>query len=181
MPLAALGLRGSGSYSAAERPQSWREMILALPRDPFARQVPGSLSPEPRNARWLTIGWLLDGVKNHQIPAPTKTSARTLASNRFRLSFAQEHGPAPARPCRTLGVPVGIAFKKGDIIGIYDHVLLIRPANAAQRTGPPLLFSPADGSAVVVLRDTGPASLGPGNTGFFPTRICGPHLGAPGT
>src|SRR5207302_416569 len=30
MPLAALGLRGSGSYSAAERPQSWREMILAL-------------------------------------------------------------------------------------------------------------------------------------------------------
>jgi uncharacterized protein DUF5309 len=30
MPLAVLGLRGSGSYTAGERPQSWREMILLL-------------------------------------------------------------------------------------------------------------------------------------------------------
>ncbi|SRR5579871_1793515 len=30
MPLAVLGLRGSGSYSAAERPQSYRETILLL-------------------------------------------------------------------------------------------------------------------------------------------------------
>lgn len=30
MPTAVLGLRGTGSYSAGERPQSWREMILLL-------------------------------------------------------------------------------------------------------------------------------------------------------
>src|SRR5438034_10307495 len=30
MPAAVLGLRGSGSYTAGERPQSWREMILLL-------------------------------------------------------------------------------------------------------------------------------------------------------
>jgi hypothetical protein len=156
---------------------STREMFLALPRDPFAAEVPRSLRPESVNARQVTIGWLLDGVAHHQIPAPRQTSTRTRASNRFRLSLDQEHAPAPTAPCRVLDGPFTTAMKKGDVLGFYDHALLIGPATGLKLVGPPLTFIPENGSAVIALRDIGPVRLDPGNTSYFPTRICGTAVG----
>jgi hypothetical protein len=155
---------------------SSRQMFLALPRDPFARQVPRSLRPEPSVATDVTIGWLLDGVAQHQIPAPDQTSPRTLASNRFRLSFDLQHVTAPTKPCQTLTRPVATVVKKGDIIGLFDQRMTIAPAAGLHLVGPPLSFTPEHGSAVVALRDAGRVRLGP--TSFFAPRVCGPRLAA---
>ncbi len=157
---------------------STREMFLALPRDPFAQHVPRSLRPERVTARQVTIGWLLDGVAHHKIPAPRQTTTRTFESNRFRLSFDQEHTPAPTTSCRTLRSPLTIVMKKGDVLGFYEHALLVRPANGVKLVGLPLTFVPDAGSALIALRDVGPVRLDPGNTTFFPTRICGPRVGS---
>lgn len=155
---------------------SFRQMILALPRDPLARQVPRTLRPETVTARQVTIGWLLDGVKQHRIPAPTHTSQRTVASDRFRLSFDQQHTTSPTTPCRTLTHPFTTTLKEGDVIGVYNRPLLITPANGVPLVGPPLVFAPSDGSAVVVLRDPGRVRLAAGTSAFFPPRVCGPPL-----
>jgi hypothetical protein len=157
---------------------SFRQMILALPRDPLARQVPRTLRPEKVTARDITIGWLLDGVAQHRIPELTHPSARTLATDRFRLSFDQQRTRSPTTTCRLLTHPFTTTLKKGDVIAFYDKALLITPAIGLQLVGPPLLFVPNDGSAVIMLRDTGRVRLAPGNTAFFPPRICGTRVGS---
>jgi hypothetical protein len=156
---------------------SSRQMFLALPRDPFARQVPRSLRPEPSVASQVTIGWLLDGVAQHQIPAPDETSPRTFASNRFRLSFDLQHITAATSPCRRLTSPVTTVLKKGDVIGLFYQRLAIAPASGLLLVGAPLSFAPDHGgSAIVALRDVGRVRLGP--TSFFAPRVCGPRVGA---
>ena len=156
---------------------SFRQMILALPRDPFARQVPRTLRPEKVTADRVTIGWLLDGVAQHRIPAPRHISQRIFATDHFRLSFDQQRTRSPTTSCRLLTHPFTTRLKEGDVIGFYDRRLLITPANGVKLVGPPLLFLPGDGSAVIVLRDTGRVRLAPGKTAF-PPRVCGPRVAA---
>jgi hypothetical protein len=157
---------------------SFRQMILALPRDPFARQVPRTLRPETFTARQVTIGWLLDGVAQHRIPAPRHISARIFATDRFRLSFDQQRTRSPTTSCRLLTRPFTTTLKKGDVIRFYDKALLITPANGLKLVGRPLLFVPDDGSAVIVLRDIGRVRLAPGNSAYFPPRVCGARVDA---
>jgi hypothetical protein len=157
---------------------SFRQMILALPRDPFARQVPRTLRPENATARQVTIGWLLDGVAQHRIPAPRHISERIFATDRFRLSFDEQRTRSPTTSCRLLTRPFTTTLKKGDVIGFYDKALLITPANGLKLVGPPLRFDPDEGSAVIVLRDVGRVRLAPGNSAFSPPRVCGARLGA---
>jgi hypothetical protein len=85
---------------------SWRQMILSLPRDPFAREVPRSLRPERATGGEVTIGWLLDGVAQHRIPAPGDASPRAIATAQFRLSFDQRGAPATTTSCRRLTRPL---------------------------------------------------------------------------
>jgi len=155
---------------------STEEMFLALPRDPFAREVPRSLRPERVAASEVTIGWLLDLVAHHRIPAPHQTSTRTLESNRFRLSFDQEHASAPTTPCRALTRPFTIALRKGDIIGVHDQPLGIAPAGGLRLVGPPISFRPGADLVVEALRDTGPVRLGAASVRA--PRVCGIRIGA---
>jgi hypothetical protein len=151
---------------------STQEMFLALPRDPFARQVPRTLRPEKNAARQITIGWLLKGIEHHKIPEPKHVSTRTFESNRFRLSFDQERVPAPTTSCRVLNRSFTTTLKKGDVLGLYDQAMLVTPVSGPQLVGPPLLFVSRDGQAVIALRDAGRIRLA-ARTPFFPPRICG--------
>ena len=90
-------LRG---VAAAQKPldslySKTRLTILTLPRDSLAAAAPRSLRPEQLTARYVTVGWLLDGVKQHRIPKPPFTIQDVVSSANFRLSLFQTNDPAP--------------------------------------------------------------------------------------
>jgi hypothetical protein len=151
--------------------QATRQMMLTLPRDPLARQVPRSLRPETAYAAQVTMGWLLDGVTQHRIPAPSHIAASDLASDDFRLSFAQQRTGSPRTSCRTLTGSLTVVMNRGDTIGVSDNAILVRPTNPRRLKGPPLIFSPADGATVLVLHNTGPIRVS-ARRSFFPPRVC---------
>ena len=166
------GVDGVSFYKGPD--QSTRQMMLTLPRDPFARQVPRSLRPEAADAGQVTIGWLLDGVAQHRIPAPSHIAASDLISDNFRLSFFQQRASSPQTSCRTTTGSLIVVLKKGDRIGFSGNVILVRPVLPRRLKGPPLRFVPADGASVVVLRDLGQVSVEAANR-FLSSRVCIAH------
>jgi hypothetical protein len=148
-----------------------RRVILSLPRVPRARTTPPFVHPEQFGAAEVTIGWLLEGVEQHRIPSPGPISPNERMSDDFRLAFEQTDAPAPTRSCSRLGRPTRILLEQGDTFGLFEHALVIRPANGWKIVGPFLLFSPKSGTLVTVLRNPGPIWLRPASP-FLPPRIC---------
>jgi hypothetical protein len=132
-----------------------QHVLETLPRDPLARQVPRSLKPESFDAWRVTIGWLLDGVKQGRIPAPSVISPRDVASNNFRLSLYDEHGDPPTTNCRTARRPLEVALHKGDTIGVSRSLIMLAPAADPSLVEPKTQFLPSNARRVVVLRDLG--------------------------
>jgi hypothetical protein len=167
------GVDGVRFYKGPD--QTTRQMMLTLPRDPFARQVPRSLRPEAADAGQVTIGWLLDGVAQHRIPAPSHVAASDLISDNFRLSFFQQRASSPQTSCRTTTGSLVVVLKKGDAIGFSGNVILVRPVLPRRLKGPPLRFAPADGATVMVLRDVGQVTVGAANP-YLSSRVCIAHV-----
>jgi hypothetical protein len=69
--------------------REYRRVITALPRDPLAEAVPRALHPTPGFAAEVTVGWLLDGVRDGRIPAPPPTTPLRRATDTVRLSLEQ--------------------------------------------------------------------------------------------
>jgi hypothetical protein len=146
-------------------------MILSLPRVPRARVTPRSLHPDQFGAAPVTLGWLLDAVAQHRLPSPGRISEQEQFSDNFRLSFDQEHGRAPTASCRTLQGPAIMRFRQGDVVGLFEHAIVVSPAGPRPLVGPPLLFAPSSRMPVVVVGQPGLVRLRP--TGpFFPPRVC---------
>ncbi len=160
-----------GVDALAKREAPFRQMMLALPRDPLARTAPRALRPENGTAPEVTIGWLLDGVRHGRIPRPAEVTAQTAATVRFRLSFFQSRWRAPAAPCRALVKTVPVVLRVGDVIGVYQEPLAIMPATGPPLIGPPVLVLPPQGKALVVLRNVGRVLIGPAP--FVPPTVCG--------
>lgn len=149
-----------------------RRTILSLGRVPRARMTPRSLHPDPVGAGPVTIGWLLDGVAQHKIPAPGAIPRTLRMSDDFRLSFDQHLGHVPTTSCTTLRRAEKIALELGDVIGIFEHAIAIGPANGRPLLGAWLQFTPSNSMPVTVLADPGgPSWIRPANP-FFPARIC---------
>jgi hypothetical protein len=148
--------------------QTTRRIMLTLPRDPIASRVPRSLVPDPLTARQVTIGWLLDGVAQHRIPAPARIVRRDRAANNFRLSFDQRRQASPTTSCFTLRRATTVALEQGDVIGLSGNVIRALPASGPPFVGPPLQFSPT-GDPIAIVNSPGPVSLSPF---FYPARIC---------
>ena len=143
-----------------------KRMILSLPHAALARVVPRSLRPEQAHASWITIGWLLDGVKNGHIPEPARTAFVTLAQDNFRLSFEQVSGPTPTQRCHTLTKPLNATLKRGDVIEFSKNTIQITPTHRIFGIDPPLLFFPADGTRLVVLANAGSVRFDPVSIGW---------------
>lgn len=135
-----------------------RQMVLSIPRNPLARQVPRSLRPEPIFSPQLTVGWLLDESAHNRLPAPRITSPPGLVDSTFRLSFAQGRGPAPTTGCHQLDGPLALELKRGDTLGIFANTILIAPAFYTYLR---LLFYPSDGTRLAVLHTPGYVVLRP--------------------
>jgi len=152
-----------------------RIMMLTIPRDPVAKLVPRSLHPETVLARPVTTGWLLDMLAQHRIPAPRRITRAQLSSNRFRMSFDQEHADAPTTNCQVVNQTVFVGLAKGDVIGLGDNNgLFIVPVNRASLAGYPLRFLPSAGRAIFVVRKTGVVRFVPATPPYWP-KVCVVH------
>ncbi|MGO9877030.1 MAG: hypothetical protein ACLPVY_24905 [Acidimicrobiia bacterium] len=145
--------------------------ILTLPRDSLAAQAPRSLRPEQLTARYVTIGWLLDGVKQHRIPKPPFTILDVVSSANFRLSLFQTNDPAPTTLCTTVHKPVLLTLRKGEVLGIYDNPVSLVPAVLPYLVGFGMVFVPGEGHAVTVLRHVRRVQLSPYDP-TRPPRVC---------
>ncbi len=148
-----------------------RLTILTLPRDALAAQTPRSLRPEQLTARYVTIGWLLDGVRQGRIPKPPFTIQDVVSSANFRLSFLQTDGPAPVTGCFTFAKPMLLTLRKGEVLGIYDNPVSLIPAVLPYLVGFGMVFVPAEGHAVTVLRPVRRVQLSPYDRSR-PPRVC---------
>ena len=151
-----------------------RIMMLTIPRDPVALHVPRSLHPETVLARPVTIGWLLDSFGQHRIPAPRRITKAQLTSNRFRMSFDQEHADAPTTNCQIVRATVFMSLAKGDVIGLSENALFVVPENRASLAGYPLRFLPSAGRAIFVVRKTGVVRFVPATPPYWP-KVCVVH------
>jgi hypothetical protein len=160
------------SRKAGVLDQGTRRMVLSIPRDPRARQVPRDLRPERAAAPEVTVGWLLDAAARHKLPAPRHVSAADIAAADFRLSFDQRRTVPPSSRCERLTRLIALDLKKDDVIGVFDNQMIVRPTNGRLLVPSiPIVFDPRDGSSVVVLRDVGVARIGP-RSPFYPPRAC---------
>lgn len=148
-----------------------RQVLLTVPRDSLARQVPPSVTPETSSAWRVTIGWLLEAVERGQIPAPHTVTESDLASNAFRLSFYQQPGDAPTKNCRAVRQPIVLVLKKGDTIGVYNRSINLVP-RAAFDLFPVLEFVPSSETRVMVLRDLGRVVVRPHASDDPWPRVC---------
>lgn len=148
-----------------------RLTILTLPRDSLAASTPRSLRPEQLTARYVTIGWLLDGVKQHRIPKPPFTILDVVSSANFRLSLYQTDNPAPTTLCTTLHKPVLLTLRKGEVLAIYDNPVSLVPAVLPYLVGFGMVFVPAEGHAITILRPVRRVQLSPYDR-TRPPRVC---------
>jgi hypothetical protein len=151
-----------------------RIMVETIPRDPVAKLVPRSLHPETVLARPVTIGWLLDSLAQHRIPAPRRITHAQLSSNRFRMAFDQEQADGPTTNCQIVRQTVFMSFAKGDVIGLRENPLFVVPENRAALAGYPLRFLPSAGRAIFVVRKTGVVRFVPATPPYWP-KVCVVH------
>jgi hypothetical protein len=148
-----------------------RRLMSSLPRVPMARRVPRSVRPDPVGAEPVTIGWLLDAVAQHRLPAPARISPVELATDDFRLSFLQHAGVAPAVSCRTVRGPITLAVAPGDEIGLSASGIFVRPARGLF-LGPALLFLPGDGTVLDVVGEPHAVNVRRSSPFQAPPRVC---------
>jgi hypothetical protein len=124
--------------------------MLELPRSPFARAVPRSTHPNPRGAAEVTIGWLLDGVADGRIPAPSHVTPDVEAGATLSLLLDQIGSTSPTTSCMQVKRPVRRSVRKGDVLvfrgGPWKMQLIESNGQPSSAFG----FSPFNGSAIRV-------------------------------
>src|SRR3954451_6373055 len=112
----------------------YKQMMLALPRVPTATTVPRWVKPDQYLAHFVTIGWLLDGVKSGRIAKPKPLTPADIAMSDLRLSFLQGFQPLePHTTCAGVLAPLQFTLAPGERIVVLDAPsgsLRIVPAGA---------------------------------------------------
>jgi hypothetical protein len=104
--------------------QAARRLVLTLPQTPIAKRVPPSVKPVNEfPEQFVTVGWLLSGVKSGRIPSLGRPLPTELAVSTFRLSIEQTKVTRPPRRCQLLREPVPRVLNTDDVILFSDGVL----------------------------------------------------------
>ncbi len=107
--------------------KSYKAMMLSLPRSPVAKDVPRDVKPEQFLARFITVGWLLDGVAAGRIPKPGPIPAANKEMDVLRLSFHQyKHGVRTTDECTGLATPLVFELDPGQRIVVLGPTSSIR-------------------------------------------------------
>jgi hypothetical protein len=145
-------------------PISQKELILALPQVPLAHQVPPRLRPMPEAARWVTIGWLLSGVRAGRIPVPDHVGPSISAHANLRLSLFQSQRATEQGHCTVLVHAVTRTLKKGQTLRFNGSGQL--RVSAAQNPQIALAYKPTDGRTLSAVH--GPLTLRLASNNGFP-------------
>jgi hypothetical protein len=161
------------THDQKQAQSDYRELMLAFPRIPAARQVPRTVRPERStfdSRASVTIGWLLDGVASGRIPNPGKITPALAAANTFRLAFLQTGTASRRKECQTISRPITRHLEKGEAISIRGWNLRVTSAAGAS-AGTSLVLDPEDGSSLMDVYGPLTVHLG-ANSPFFPVTIC---------
>jgi hypothetical protein len=145
--LVVLLLLGIPGNIAAIRPTGIQRITLgdptlfrAMPRSPYAREVPRSLRPI-LGAHEVTVGWLLDGVASGRIPAPPHMSPEEQAAVALQLAVSQRSGGVASRNCTPLTAPVERRLRAGDRFGFTGGPIVLQLTTPDGVTSAPVGYS----------------------------------------
>jgi hypothetical protein len=90
----------------------YRAMLLEVPRTQLADQVPRDLRPDRSLAPYVSVGWLLDGVRSGRIPAPDHIDPRARAAVEIRVALQENPHHRPGR-CETVTPGTAVTLRPG--------------------------------------------------------------------
>jgi hypothetical protein len=161
-------VRYDEEWTASARGQ--KNLVLALPHVPFARNVPRELHPMPELANPVTIGWLLSGVRSGRIPAPRQVDPLTSAQANLRLSLFQSRRATQHGRCKYLDHAVTRTFDTGQAVRIDGGGIQI---STLQDPRVAVTYNPASGGTLTAVH--GPLELRLASTSrifFFWAALC---------
>lgn len=128
---------------AADKETDWRgykQLILSAARLPIFAHAPRSVHPDGFGDRWLTIGWLRDGIASGRIPAPDLLTPAKVAV--FTLDLAlQPAVRARQQPCVALDHTIIRVLATGHALTLNGAVSVeYEPIGAT--ASPPRLLKP---------------------------------------
>jgi hypothetical protein len=139
LALLVIGIPGNladigNNVGAAATYRDQRRVIERLPRNARARAVPRALHPTPSFAAEVTVGWLLDGVRDGRIPAPPRATPAQAATDALRLSIEQRD--ATFRRCPPLRTPATRTLVPGRSLHIRGAVFVQDVGRRGRATQP---------------------------------------------
>jgi hypothetical protein len=137
--LLVIGLPGNiagigHNVGTAARYREQRRIIGSLPRYELAQSVPRSLRPTPSFAAEVTVGWLVDGLRDGRIPAPPGATPVQRATDTLRLSLQQLD--ASTEPCPPLRAVTTRHLDTGESLHIQGAVMVQAVPREGSRTQP---------------------------------------------
>jgi len=114
----------------------YKQLVLSAPRLPISPALPRSVLPERFGDRWLTIGWLRDGIASGRVPAPAPMTPSYVAARTLDLAL-QPTGTAPARACQGLREPLVVLLATGEILTVKSHAVLVSIVAPGGTVSPP--------------------------------------------
>ncbi len=145
--------------------------VLSLPQADNARQAPPD-STFGLLMTGLNLGWLLNGVDQGRVPAPSNPTPLTVARARLAIAFEQVNEPASDENCRRLDGPVRVELAVGDRIGLQEGVVAVSDAGQ-QPPIPAASFDAAIGGDTVVVRAPAPPTIWAPSRPGATTVVCG--------
>ncbi len=128
---------------------AYRQMFLTLPRLPIATALPRSIHPDPNFDVWVTMGWLLDGVRDGRIPPPSpEASPAQKAFWTLRLAW-QPSTDAPGGTCHTEELPAVVHVNRGTHLTVDATVTVSYQYRPHVWSAPVQLYGAPSGSAYV--------------------------------
>ena len=119
-----------------------QDLIIAMANVPLARKVPEGDVPDRRDAKFITVRWLLENVDNGRIPTSHPTGAAA-ANATISLSLNQDKAGTPSS-CRLVTRPVDRHFAVGDVLQWRGDKLEISLLTDGKSTGS-VLYRPDNG------------------------------------
>ena len=146
------------------------KLVLALPRSPYARQVPRSFRPLGVGGPEVTMGWLLDGVDSARLPDPHITASRRRPCRCGSRCNNPEQRRRPSNVCSsTCRFPVVCLGARSLRFAAADVQIELQEGGAFSE---PIVFDPTRGERLQAIAGPLHLRIGPTGRGDPPT-LCG--------